>query len=154
MSSPAPPHLQGHVGTLTLIHPVRPNHAEALREALERLGSADVSTRPELCQRWAAQWVLFDNDTRLLCALQFYGAAEALLRALARHEAARCQEIWGHCMGYPEDRARDIDAVAAYLAAGQVPITAALVSELGGLTRTAPAAAPEPLADPPCQTPR
>ncbi len=71
----------------------------------------------------AVQWVMFDNGTRLLCAMHFCGTVDTLFRAFATHRADRCKQIWGHCIGYPDGPAHTSADVAAYLAAGQVPIT-------------------------------
>ena len=109
---------------LALMHPVKPGRADHLREVLQHLGHKDIAVMQGERPICAVQWVMFDNNTRLLCTIHFHGTVEALFQDFATYGTERCRTIWGNCMGYPDGDAHTIDAIAAYLAAGQVPITA------------------------------
>lgn len=109
---------------LTLLHPVKPGRANQLQEVLQRLTYEDFAAMQRHHPMCAVQWLLFDNKTRLLCSVHFYGEVEALCQDFATYGSERCRRIWGNCIGYPEGEAHTIDAVVAYLAAGQVSITA------------------------------
>ena len=112
------------VAALALVHPVKPGRAGQLQEALQHLSHEDIAAmlgKHPLC---AVQWVMFDNNTRLLCSIHFHGAVEVLLQEFATCGAEACTRIWGHCIGYPDGAAHTIDAIIAYLAAGQIPVTA------------------------------
>ena len=124
MSAPLTLHHDSNAAALTLMHPVKPGRAAQLREALQRLRCEDIAVMRSKHPMNAVQWVMFDNDTRLLCTIHFYGTIEALFQEFATYGAEKCRRIWGNCIGYPDGEAHTIDAIAAYLAAGQVPITA------------------------------
>ncbi len=110
---------------LALMHPVRPGRADHLQETLQDLSPEDIAAMRGEEPLYAAQWVLFDHDTRLLCTVHFQGKVKALFRDLATYGTEKCRRIWGNCMGYPDGEKHSIDGIVAYLAAGQVPVTAA-----------------------------
>ena len=124
MSAPLTLQQDGSTAALALMHPVKPGKADQLREALQHLRHEDIAEMRGKHPMNAVQWVLFDNDTRLLCTIHFYGTIEALFLEFATYGAEKCRRIWGNCMGDPEGEAHTIDAIVAYLAAGQVPIAA------------------------------
>ncbi|WP_089938052.1 hypothetical protein [Candidatus Entotheonella palauensis] len=109
---------------LALMHPVKAGRADQLQEALRQLRHQDIVAMQGQRLMSAVQWVVFDNHTRLLCTIHFRGTVDVFLRDFATYEAATCRRIWGNCIGYPDGETHTIDNVAAYLAAGQVPITA------------------------------
>ncbi|MDH3599185.1 MAG: hypothetical protein OEU26_06040 [Candidatus Tectomicrobia bacterium] len=128
MSTPLNLQQDSSVAALALMHPVKPGRADQLREALQHLSHEDIAVMRGERPIGAVQWIIFDNNTRLLCTIQFEGTVEALLQDFATYGAERCRGIWGNCIGYPDGDARTIDAIVAYLAAGQVPTTASFLA--------------------------
>ena len=112
------------IAALALMHPVKPGRADQLRETLQHLSHEDIATMQGKHSVCAVQWIMFDNHTRLLCIVHFHGTVETLLQEFATDGAEMCRRIWGNCIGYPDGDAHTLDAIVAYLATGQVPITA------------------------------
>lgn len=149
MSSSLNLHQDSHIAALALIHPVKPGRDEQLRQVLQQLGHKDITAMQGGGSIDAMQWIMFDNHTRLLCTIHFYGTVDTLFQALATHGAERCRQIWGNCVGYPDDRDHTSADIAAYLAGGKSPSPHTFqVANVGATGRPA---RPLPLEDLWCQ---
>jgi hypothetical protein len=90
----------GVVTELTLITPVKPGAAPALRQALAAVGQ-NVALVRQMETIHFARWVLIDNDTRLLFTSNFDGGWEQYLRDFMRVMPQGLDHIWGACVDYP-----------------------------------------------------
>ncbi|PON18120.1 hypothetical protein C2W62_09605 [Candidatus Entotheonella serta] len=124
MSTPLNMQQHRQATVLTLIHPIRADRIDQLREALQCLRQEELSVIRETLSIYALQWIMFDNNTRLLFAIHIEGAIETVFHHFATAGAETCRQIWGNCIGYPDGERHTVDAIIAYLSTGQVPTTA------------------------------
>ena len=101
----------GKVTELTLINPVKPGHAAALREFLSHI---DPLTIRPLETIHFARWVLFDDDTRLLFTSNFDGSLHDYLQDFVQVMPDGMDGIWQHCEEYPERGLRAQEAGPLY----------------------------------------
>ena len=93
MSTPLNLQPDSSAAALALIHPVKPGRASQLLEALQHLSYEDLAVMQGERPICAVQWVIFDNNSRVLCTIHFRGPVEALFQELATYGAERCKQI-------------------------------------------------------------
>ncbi len=111
----------GQVTELTVIAPLKPGAAVALRQVLSALQTTPDSPIKQIATIHFARWVIFDNDSRLLFTSNFDGSWESYLRDFSQKTPDGMDRIFGHCEGYPAGGCRDFEAFKTYVAKYQVP---------------------------------
>lgn len=111
----------GQVTELTVIAPLKPGAATALRQVLNGLQTSPDSPIKKINTIHFARWVIFDNDTRLLFTSNFDGDWVDYLRDFSQITPQGMDRIFGHCDGYPEGGCADFEAFRAYVRKYQVP---------------------------------
>jgi hypothetical protein len=111
------------VNSLTAIAPIAAGKLEALKQALAMVQHADPSPIQKVATVHFAQWVIFDDDKRLLFTVDFDGSWEAYLDDFIDNCPEGLDAVFGCCKGYPEGGATDRDAFKQYVRDHQVDAT-------------------------------
>ena len=100
-------------GQLCALTPVEPGHAPTLREKLMALPGGHHSPLARVSTTHFARWVVVDalpdrhgrplegTPAFLLFASEFDGGRDEFVEALRLRLPVECDEVWGHCAGYP-----------------------------------------------------
>ena len=104
---------------ITAIAPLKANAAAQLKQTLAALSTSATSPIAQISTIHFARWVLIDNETRLLFAVDFDGDWNDYLDEFIAKAPDGLDAIFGACEGYPAGGARDADAFKAYVKAHQ-----------------------------------
>ena len=114
---------------LTVITPIAPGQAEALKSVLDEIGN-DVNHNQyirfsEIRTTHFARWVIFDNDTRLLFTSNFDGVWQDYIDLLIAQGKKGVEAIWSKCVGYPttSDEAAFRTQFRKYIGEHTIPTT-------------------------------
>src|SRR5579862_5615524 len=111
----------GTTSEFTLFFRIKPGHAPALRDALEKLqstpGYVPGDYKMPITSIHEARFALFDDDTRLLFATSFDGAWDAYMVDFAAKPLKLFDSIFRHVEGY--EGLPDLTAVKDFILSAQ-----------------------------------
>jgi len=103
------------VNNLTAMAPIKAGALDSLRKALAIVGAANPSPIEKVETVHFARWVIFDNGTRLLFAVDFDGPWDEYIDDFIDNAAQGLDLVFGHCDGYPAGGSKDRDAFKQYV---------------------------------------
>lgn len=138
---PPPPNRKGRSYALTVVTPIQPGQADALRSVLHGFNPGDQSPLHEVADVQFARWVVIDQlltdwpgaprrASRLKSQYLLFSAdltapadradrlPESFLRDLATVIPTTCNAVWGKCRGFPGTA--DVEAFVDYLTRSRI----------------------------------
>lgn len=107
---------------ITLVHQIQEGKGAEQRRWLEQAANSDWEL-----PLWGCEQIHFlractiDRDTQFLFCLNIDGAPQAFFADFLVHAPDLLDQVWGRCVGYPDDGARDFKGFMQFIVSGYVP---------------------------------